>query len=429
MKAYIISFLTLLVGLTLTTACTDLEDWDHGMDTKFPESVPFGYYHTDSRNFSGLYDYGVVLTKNAAGNPVYYLLLEGRDGTSEAGNYHTAMYTTDVNYDQKTGVMTVFEPQSFFDGAASSYIIYNYEKPDLQNLLMQVSYTGDNKETKSISKVAAGVYPNVVSRWKGTSPSGKTVLLDLKAAGENGTLTAEVTVDGTALTSGSYAVSGATTTVTTAEKTFTASYNDLYQYVVTIDGESFVLDRVVSDPIPETYTEFAAGIIAYGTDVLVGKESPFAGEVNDAILYKSDKFSNKYLLAPYAGNGEGIVIMVHEDGDKATFSVNSQVVYTFNDGEKLLVTDIVTCGAEQIGLDTSKYPLEWKLDKEDELKLHLLYHVGNYSLFQGYGIFTDQFVITERLSGEKQQPWSVVKAKKAPLKSFLTDVKPQSLKF
>lgn len=329
MKAKIFSFLTLLVGLTVTTACTDAEDWEHGMNTVFPESVPMGYYHTDSRTFSGLYDYGVVLTKNAAGDQVYYLILEGRKGTAEEGNVYTAFDATDIKYDQKSGVMTVTEPQSFYDGLATSNLIYNYENPDLENLLMQVSYVGDNKETKSVRQVTNG-YPNVVAKWKGQSESGKKLELELLAADETGKLVAEATLDGTALTNGTYAYSGATTTVTTAEKTFTISYNEIYQYVVTVDGESFVLDRVVNDPIPETYTEYAAGIVVYNT-AYYGTDfaGPFKGESTESILYKSDKFSNKYLLAPYGMNNNGIQIFAHEEGGKTIYTVTNQYVALF----------------------------------------------------------------------------------------------------
>lgn len=306
MKLNIKSLLPLLTVFFAFAACNEYEDYDSGLGTVYPESIPFGYY--EGNTATGTENYSLLLTENADGDSIAYVILNGKEGTKAAGKTRTVVAATDLSYNKALGMLTATAEDSYFGAPATVYVAY---KSDLSGFTMSVEYgdknIGSGLQASTLDKaVPAG-------QWTATDATGAPVLDIVFNDGASETPDGGTFIlpDGTeeAMT---YTVEGTTVTATGENGTVVrAAYNAKGQLVATIGGQEYVLGRVVI-PEPETYVPVAYGMYLHSYKVLLG-----GGVFNDryeSILYQSDRDDSKFVIAPFVNTEQGFAFSVDEEG-------------------------------------------------------------------------------------------------------------------
>lgn len=373
MKSYIKTLASLLVVLTFT-ACNDFEDFDSGTTpVHMPEITP-GYY-TANYNADNKYEYMATVTEDAQGNKVVYTQRVGKPATADSGLVRTTGIFTNPEYNEKigalTGIMDKVE-ETFYEDTTHVVLAYSY---DGSTLYYEVS-AGNSRDNATLTRAEG--YPPVNGKWYGKSADG-TVEVSLFFEDDNET----VLVDDESLT---YTTAGATTTLSDGR---TVAYNEKYQLVYT-DGEtSFVLDRKCNDPEPEVFEPLYEGSYIHAAKLIDADGALFENGF-DATLFQSQKDPNRYILAPFYNNGDGLLI---EADDEGTLHFNG---YTGIDDTRygpVYFTDIATTGYQ------SNFP---DYVSHYDASAGVMYLDGAYNVSAGiFGFYEDIFVITAEATNKK----------------------------
>ena len=389
---YFKSLLTLLfVGLAFS-ACNEYEDFDKEANTVnySAEGPALGSYESVYVPNSE-YSYGLIFTTDSEGDSVIHVTMTGLEGTEEANIVRTVAIASDVEYDSELGVLTATAPEdeSYYETEVSITLAY---QRDAKTLVMSMS---QGSEKVSCHMVPSTATPSFIGSW-GT---------DMK------------TNDGTySIAFGIYQMNGDTVAAMITQKTMQQETADLTfnessvtlkgqftgttlvmayskengQFTVTDeDGNVGVCGRERSQPEPEVYEEYAYGkyvhgasgslfVNAFGQEIpnLLGKYAP--SQKYDAVLYRSSKKSNRYVIEPYM-NGQQLAFQV----DNATGYV---VVGGSSSGMQGNAGTIVVVDSYSV---LGEYPSEFD-EEAGVINFYLLLGDNQYY----YGVDHDQFIIT-----------------------------------
>lgn len=373
MKSYIKTLASLLVVLTFT-ACSDFEDFDKGMDATYPSEIGLGYY-TSNYDGDSKYEYMATITEDAQGNKVIYTQRVGKAETKDAGLVRTTGVFVNPEYDVKIGAMTGSMDKiedTFYEDTTQVVLAYSFNG---KTLFYEVS---TKKERDNATLTRAEGYAPINGKWYGKSADG-TVEVSLFFEDDNET----VLVDDESLT---YTTAGATTTLSDGR---TVAYNEKYQLVYT-DGEtSFVLDRKCNDPEPEVFEPLYEGSYIHAAKLIDADGALFENGF-DATLFQSQKDPNRYILAPFYNNGDGLLIEADEDG-----ALHFDGYTGINDTRygPINFTDIATMGYQ------SNYP---DYVSHYDASAGVMYLDGAYNVSAGiFGFYEDIFVITAEATNKK----------------------------
>ena len=404
MKSYIQPLFTLLAVL-LFTACSDFEDYDRGMDTKYPAEIANGYY-TSKYNAGNKYDYAVVVTEDAQGNKVIYTQRTGKDipNFADAGKVRTTAVFTDLTYDAANGILTASVDDSFYEDTTSVTLAYRL---DGTTLAYELAY-GRMSESAQLEKSSEKL--PVQGKWNGVSVDST---LQVSAFVSDPDTLGQFKVE--------LAVSGQDTVVyeSVAYNTelelpnhATMAFNEKCQMVYTQNEQSVVLNRVFSDPEPEQFLPLFVGNYKMNVSELlpqVDGYKPYGGpllgeEVEfETVLYQSDKDPSSYIIAPFIQNPDGMAFTLNDD---LTLSVVMQ--YTGLETQaygSVYATDLTTMGVQDYFPDyVSHYD-----SSKGVFYFDMAYHVSAGT----FGYWEDTFTLTEEAARKKVAP-----LKKENLKSL-----------
>ena len=323
MRHYIKTLAMLLMVSLGFAACNDSDDYDE-YKVNYPTTMPLGYYHSN-HTFDSDYEYGVLLTTNAANDTVIQILMEGKPSGIDSASVRTILVSSDMVYNDTIGMMVVkSEGDNFFEKDVTAYIAY---KKDRNHMILSMEYAGNK-----VSSVLAPVYeaPAVASRW-----AVGNFVLDLKNVSKNGQLPGTIDVNTedevkAENVTWSYANGvGEFTTKSGKKGSFKYAANFLLE--VTFEGNTYTCDRTYSNPEPESFTTIAVGTMNYGVQSLSTDGSVLFKNQHEAELGQSDKNPHRYCLMPWLQNPEGLIIEV----DPATGNIKVPVQLTGFDSSQL----------------------------------------------------------------------------------------------
>ncbi len=317
MKRYLISLpLLLLAGLGLTSCLEDINKTEYD----YADNMSYGIWK--SVEATDGYDYIVTFTKSAAGEDLLSIVREGVAGSRFEGEVRNVFVSTDVQYMDSVGVAASSSDASYFgDGRrggeeavpAKAYLV---ETADHDHILQLITEDGTSRFTVRVEE-SKNNYPKPAGYFEGYNADstltfyawfddeepvaivGKTA----KAGGSEDSETITVEFDPT---------SGTGTFTTESGYVVNFAYNDINQIVVTVEGESFVVDPAWSDSEPEGY---APKYTATFTSTLFGYSDP------NVILYEGDKGIGNYAFGPFI-DADGFYFNVADDN---TISFDPQI--------------------------------------------------------------------------------------------------------
>jgi hypothetical protein len=389
-------FTVLLVSLTFT-ACNEFENFDaDSTKVNYPKNVPFGFYESEYTADSD-YEYGVVYTKNTAGDTVLQVIMTGREGTADAGSIRTIAVCENATYDDTLGMLVANCDYSFFEDELMAVIAYNRNG----GYTLQIQHGSEKKATRL---KASNNAPSFISKWA----SDELVLSLTQEAvkDENGNVALEVT--GAVAFAGeeeateidSYVAEGATATVKVADKTLTLALNSDYQLVVTMGNKTYTCNRMTNDPEPENFEAIAAGSYTHGVSVIDG--GAVFTDKYDAYLYQSDKDPNRYVIYPWLSSESGLLLVV----DPATLNVTVPQCYTGLDDKNygpVFGIDVMTYTGGQINSPSTFNPQTLTFD----LSIGYVVSAGYFGLVKESYIATDYVTETAKKTAKKLSPKSI----------------------
>ena len=110
-----------LCAVVLFSACNEQEDIDRGMDFDYGTGVEAGLY-TSQYDASSKYEYNLVVTENAKGEPTVYSYRVGKPGTSDSAVVRTTFVSEEMAYDAKTGVLSAKASNSYYEVEGGLYL-------------------------------------------------------------------------------------------------------------------------------------------------------------------------------------------------------------------------------------------------------------------------------------------------------------------
>lgn len=323
MRNYIKTLAMLLMVSLGFAACNDSEDFDE-FKVNYPTTIPLGYYHSN-HTFDGDYEYGVLLTTNAANDTVVQIMMEGKPTGNDSASVRTILVSSDMVYNDTIGMMVVkSNGDNFFEKDVIANLAY---KKDRHNLILSMEYGGSR-----VSTVLTPTYeaPNVASLWVCGN-----FMLNLNSVGENGQLPGAVDLNtedeekGEVLT-WTY-TNGAGEFTTKSGKKGTFKYVDNYLLEVTFEGKTYTCDRTYSTPEPESFTTIAVGTMNYGVQNLSQDGGVLFKTQHEAEIGQSEKNPHRYRLMPWLQNPEGMIFEI----DPSTGNVTVPKTLTGFDSSQL----------------------------------------------------------------------------------------------
>ena len=323
MRHYIKTLAMLLMVSLGFVACNDSDDFDE-YKVNYPTTMPLGYYHSN-HTFDSDYEYGVLLTKNAANDTVIQILMEGKPEGNDSASVRTVLTSSEMVYNDTIGMMVVkSDGDNFFEKKVKAYIAY---KKDRNHMILSMEYAGSKVSTVL---TPTNETPAVASRW-----SAGNFVLDLKNVGKDGKLPGTLDLDAedevkAEKVTWSYA-NGVGEFTTNAGKKGTFQYVANYLLEVTFEGKTYTCDRTYSNPEPESFTTIAVGTMVYGVQSLAQDGSVLFKAQHEAEIGQSDKNPHRYCLMPWLQNPEGLIFEV----DPATGNVKVPLQLTGFDSSQL----------------------------------------------------------------------------------------------
>ena len=105
-----------LCAVVLFSACNEQEDIDRGMDHNYGTELEVGYY-TSQYDANSKYEYNLVVTENAKGEPTVYSYRVGKPGTSDSAVVRTTFVSEEMAYDAKTGILSAKSSNTYYEAA------------------------------------------------------------------------------------------------------------------------------------------------------------------------------------------------------------------------------------------------------------------------------------------------------------------------
>lgn len=286
-----------LCAVVLFSACNDLVDFDKNMDHNYGAELEKGLY-SSQYNVNSKYEYNLVVTENAKGEPTVYSYRVGKPGTTDSAVVRTTFVSEEVAYDAKTGVLSAKASTSYYEVESNLYFC----KLQNGNLIYELNY--DVKKDKA-TMAKSSATPTVEGKWRAANADSSVVYdFFLSAANAEGAGAVVLSKNGGADEVGTYTTAHGTTTVTVGGVVYTLAFNGKFQLVATTDVEALVLDRVVSEPEPEQFLPIFGGVY---TCNMFGMEF-------ESVLYQSDKYSENFALYPYLYSQAPMYFTMNADG-------------------------------------------------------------------------------------------------------------------
>ena len=286
-----------LCAVVLFSACNDLVDFDKNMDHNYGAELEKGLY-SSQYNVNSKYEYNLVVTENAKGEPTVYSYRVGKPGTTDSAVVRTTFVSEEVAYDAKTGVLSAKASTSYYEVESNLYFC----KLQNGNLIYELNY--DVKKDKA-TMAKSSATPTVEGKWRAANADSSVVYdFFLSAANAEGAGAVVLSKNGGADEVGTYTTAHGTPTVTVGGVVYTLAFNGKFQLVATTDVEALVLDRVVSEPEPEQFLPIFGGVY---TCNMFGMEF-------ESVLYQSDKYSENFALYPYLYSQAPMYFTMNADG-------------------------------------------------------------------------------------------------------------------
>ncbi|MBQ5729352.1 MAG: hypothetical protein IIV54_03055 [Bacteroidaceae bacterium] len=375
-----------LCAVVLFSACNDLVDFDKNMDHNYGAELEKGLY-SSQYNVNSKYEYNLVVTENAKGEPTVYSYRVGKPGTSDSAVVRTTFVSEEVAYDAKTGVLSAKASTSYYEVESDLYLC----KLQNGNLIYELNY--DVKKDKA-TMAKSSATPTVEGKWQAANADSSVVYnFFLSAANAEGAGAAIVSKNGGADEVGTYTTAHGTTTVTVGAATYTLAFNGKFQLVATTDAETLVLDRVVSDPEPEQFLPIFGGV--YTCNMF--------GMQFEAVLYQSDKYPENFIISPYMYSQKPMYFTMNADGSLVVEKQETGLYYDAKEGKvygqevpggyQIYVSDGVTYSG-------TASPLSVYDQSKGVFNFALIWHID-----QGYfneAPEVDTFQLTEELSNKKE---------------------------
>lgn len=379
--------LVALFAVVLFSACNEQEDIDRGMDHNFGEGVATGFY-TSQYDVNSKYEYGLVVTENAKGEPTVYSYRVGKPGSSDSAVVRTTFVSETFSYDAQTGILEASAKNSYYESEAKAYIC---KLLDGGRMIYQLSY---GEKSDKATMVLSNATPTVEGNWQAANADSSVVykfFLDMPNAEGAGVATLAQN-DGEAV-EGTYTTAHGTTTVTVGGAEYTLAFNEKMQLVATNAEGPMVLDRIVSSPEPEQYLPIFGGV--YTCNMF--------GMQFEATLYQSDRYPENFMISPYMYSQKPMHFTMNADGSLVVekqetglyFDANSGKVYgqEVPGGYLVYVSDGVT-------YDGKTSPLSVYDQSKAVFNFALIWHID-----MGYfneAPVVDTFQLTEQLTNKKQ---------------------------
>lgn len=402
MKSILKTIALSAAALMVTAGCNDYEDFDKFQGMAYPETIPFGHY--ESVNAAGDYDYSVVVTENAAGNKVVNVVRVGKAGTADEGVVRTLSSADNVAYDDTVGTMTAVAETSYFETAAQTTLIY---KTNLSDLYLEFAY---GKKRINANLKPSDAAPILAGKWQGNVNEQLSFVVLADTANAEGKGSAMVSVAGGEAIEATYQFVNGEGSVNFAGQEVKLAYNEKLQLTAEFGGQTFILDRLASDPEPEVFTPVYKGVFYHAQQDLVGYGLVFEGEAYEAYLCQSDKNANTYCIAPFLNVEEGIILQLSAD-NIVTIAAQGTGVNT-QYGE-MLVADYCTLTGESSPASTYD-------PSTGVFKLIMQYHVPAGT----FGINLEVFQLTEQVSAGAAKKTLLQRLPKKPAFSFTKDMAP-----
>ena len=370
-----------LCAVVLFSACNEQEDIDRGMDHNYGTELEVGYY-TSQYDANSKYEYNLVVTENAKGEPTVYSYRVGKPGTSDSAVVRTTFVSEEMAYDAKTGILSAKSSNTYYEAAGELYIC----KLQNGNMVYELGY--GEKSDKSTLLKAQGT-PSVEGKWQAANADSSVVYnFFLSAANAEGAGAAIVSKNGGADEVGTYTTANGTTTVTVGAATYTLAFNGKFQLVATTDAETLVLDRVVSDPEPEQFLPIFGGVYTVHASIIDG-DYLFGGPVPmEAVLYQSDKYAENYAIYPFINSEKPMYFTMDANGLLTVVNQGTGVNSSYGE---VFVSDILSLYGEA-------NPQSYYDSKKAVFNFALAYHVPAGT----FGFFYDTFQLTEEYSNKKE---------------------------
>lgn len=371
-----------LCAVVLFSACNEQEDIDRGMDHNYGTELEVGYY-TSQYDANSKYEYNLVVTENAKGEPTVYSYRVGKPGTSDSAVVRTTFVSEEMAYDAKTGILSAKSSNTYYEAAGELYIC------KLQNgsMVYELGY-GEKSDKATLAKSSAT--PTVEGKWQAANADSSVVYnFFLSAANAEGAGAAIVSKNGGADEVGTYTTAHGTTTVTVGAATYTLAFNGKFQLVATTDAETLVLDRVVSEPEPEQFLPIFGGIYTVNASVIDANGFLFGGPVPmEAVLYQSDKYAENYAIYPFISSNKPMYFTMDANGLLTVVNQGTGVESQYGE---IFVSDILSAYGEA-------NPQSYYDSKKAVFNFALAYHVPAGT----FGFFYDTFQLTEEYTNKKE---------------------------
>lgn len=381
--------LVALFAVVLFSACNEQEDIDRGMDHNFGEGVATGFY-TSQYDVNSKYEYGVVVTENAKGEPTVYSYRVGKPGSSDSAVVRTTFVSETFSYDAQTGILEASAKNSYYESEAKAYIC---KLLDGGRMIYQLSY---GEKSDKATMVLSNATPTVEGNWQAANADSSVVykfFLDMPNAEGAGVATLSQN-DGEAV-EGTYTTAHGTTTVTVGGAEYTLAFNEKMQLVATNAEGSMVLDRAVSAPEPEQFLAAFGGIYTVNASVISGDFLFGSPQPTETVLYQSDKYPENFAVAPFINSEKPMFFTMNNDG---TLTVVNQGTGVNSQYGEVFITDILSL--QGIADPASYY----------DSKKAIFYFAVAYHVPAGiFGYYYDTLQLTEEYTSKKEPMF--VKAK------------------
>lgn len=406
---YIKSLLMVLFAGLAFTACNELECMDDDNNTvAYAESIPFGFYQSEYTADSD-YEYGVVLTKGAAGDTIVNVIMTGREGTGEAGRIRTIAVCEGAKYDTQLGMLTGSTEASYYEDALEVAVAYNRAG----GLSLQINRGGDIVATKLVKAET----PSYIATWAGENLDVITIN-QKKVQDENGNVSYQTVAFIGEDEAVDFADNGATATLSKDGKVVaTMAYNANYEMVVTANGKEQVYYRQTNEPEPEQFFPFAVGNYTHGVKSVHSTYfnhtfAPMMPQYIEAkyesVLYMGDQGGTHFILHPWGPGEGGLYFEIGAPTADGVYPITvpgAATGFTGQEGGAIFALD----GMSYFG-GLEDFPSTFNLNS-NMLDFYLCYLDDKYI----YGIDYDNFIITGAAeTAKKTAKMKSIQLKKQP---------------